>query len=183
MDMDLADDDEADSAPNLKIGEEKEIGKSGLKKKLVKEGEKWDTPENGDEVEAVTEELLSNSLLAKNLVRSLPIYVGVASLLAVLFNRTVSGIAPVADASRSTYHPRNEHFVVDFEQLQSQFNDMTIEEEDKLLDASFSKDGASIANRLSNAITCIKKREDKGSAFVAETTSMSMSEASDYFKE
>ncbi|KAG7537102.1 Tetratricopeptide repeat [Arabidopsis suecica] len=49
MDMDL--DDEADSAPNLKIGEEKEIGKSGLKKKLVKEGEKWDTPENGDEVE------------------------------------------------------------------------------------------------------------------------------------
>ncbi|CAH8278884.1 unnamed protein product [Arabidopsis lyrata] len=51
MDMDLADDDEADSAPNLKIGEEKEIGKSGLKKKLLKEGEKWDTPENGDEVE------------------------------------------------------------------------------------------------------------------------------------
>ncbi|KAL1198844.1 Peptidyl-prolyl cis-trans isomerase FKBP65 [Cardamine amara subsp. amara] len=49
MDMDLADD--AESAPFLKIGEEKEIGKSGLKKKLVKEGEKWDTPENGDEVE------------------------------------------------------------------------------------------------------------------------------------
>lgn len=34
-------------------------------------------------------------------VRSLPIYVGGISLLAVLFNRTVSGIAPVADASRS----------------------------------------------------------------------------------
>lgn len=33
--------------------------------------------------------------------RSLPIYVGGLSLLAVLFNRTVSGIAPVADASRS----------------------------------------------------------------------------------
>uniref|UniRef100_A0A1J3IJK5 peptidylprolyl isomerase n=1 Tax=Noccaea caerulescens TaxID=107243 RepID=A0A1J3IJK5_NOCCA len=49
MDLDLADD--AESAPYLKIGEEKEIGKSGLKKKLVKEGEKWDTPENGDEVE------------------------------------------------------------------------------------------------------------------------------------
>ncbi|XAR64994.1 hypothetical protein NMG60_11008916 [Bertholletia excelsa] len=32
-------------------------------------------------------------------VRSLPIYVGGASLLAVLFNRAVSGIAPVADAS------------------------------------------------------------------------------------
>ncbi|KAI6686500.1 hypothetical protein NL676_032413 [Syzygium grande] len=35
------------------------------------------------------------------LVRSLPIYVGGASLLAVLFNRTVSGIPPVADASSS----------------------------------------------------------------------------------
>ncbi|KAF3431355.1 hypothetical protein FNV43_RR26086 [Rhamnella rubrinervis] len=34
-------------------------------------------------------------------VRSLPIYVGGASLLAVLFNRTVSGVAPVADASSS----------------------------------------------------------------------------------
>jgi len=35
-----------------------------------------------------------------DLVRSMPIYVGGLSLLAVLFNRTVSGIAPVADASR-----------------------------------------------------------------------------------
>ncbi|XP_021747770.1 protein COFACTOR ASSEMBLY OF COMPLEX C SUBUNIT B CCB4, chloroplastic-like isoform X2 [Chenopodium quinoa] len=35
-----------------------------------------------------------------NVARSLPIYVGGFSLLAVLFNRTVSGIAPVADASR-----------------------------------------------------------------------------------
>lgn len=34
-------------------------------------------------------------------VRSMPIYVGGLSLLAVLFNRTVSGIAPVADASSS----------------------------------------------------------------------------------
>lgn len=34
-------------------------------------------------------------------VRSLPIYVGGFSLLAVLFNRTLSGIAPVADASSS----------------------------------------------------------------------------------
>ncbi|GAB4839889.1 Protein COFACTOR ASSEMBLY OF COMPLEX C SUBUNIT B ccb4, chloroplastic [Ancistrocladus abbreviatus] len=33
--------------------------------------------------------------------RSLPIYVGGFSLLAVLFNRTLSGIAPVADASSS----------------------------------------------------------------------------------
>ncbi|MCL7041372.1 hypothetical protein MKW94_001497 [Papaver nudicaule] len=34
-------------------------------------------------------------------VRSLPIYVGGVSLLAVLFNRAVSGIAPVADAGSS----------------------------------------------------------------------------------
>ncbi|XP_039012651.1 protein COFACTOR ASSEMBLY OF COMPLEX C SUBUNIT B CCB4, chloroplastic isoform X1 [Hibiscus syriacus] len=34
-------------------------------------------------------------------VRSLPIYVGGASLLAILFNRAISGIAPVADASSS----------------------------------------------------------------------------------
>ena len=45
-DMDLPDDN-----PILKVGEEKEIGNQGLKKKLLKEGEGWDTPENGDEVE------------------------------------------------------------------------------------------------------------------------------------
>ncbi|XP_074563244.1 70 kDa peptidyl-prolyl isomerase-like [Curcuma longa] len=44
--MDLPDD-----GPVLKVGEEKEIGKEGLKKKLVKEGEGWDMPEVGDEVE------------------------------------------------------------------------------------------------------------------------------------
>lgn len=37
----------------MKVGEEKEIGKEGLKKKLLKEGEGWDTPENGDEVEGI----------------------------------------------------------------------------------------------------------------------------------
>jgi len=37
--------------PTMKVGEEKEIGKQGLKKKLVKEGEGWDRPETGDEVE------------------------------------------------------------------------------------------------------------------------------------
>ncbi|XP_055800516.1 protein COFACTOR ASSEMBLY OF COMPLEX C SUBUNIT B CCB4, chloroplastic isoform X2 [Solanum dulcamara] len=36
-----------------------------------------------------------------DLVRSMPIYVGGLSLLVVLFNRTVSGIAPVADAGSS----------------------------------------------------------------------------------
>ena len=47
-DMDLP-----DESPMLKVGEEKEIGGQGLKKKLVKEGEGWDTPENGDEVEGI----------------------------------------------------------------------------------------------------------------------------------
>ncbi|XP_061363756.1 peptidyl-prolyl cis-trans isomerase FKBP62-like isoform X1 [Gastrolobium bilobum] len=42
--------DEIES-PILKVGEEKEIGKNGLKKKLVKEGEGWETPNTGDEVE------------------------------------------------------------------------------------------------------------------------------------
>ena len=42
-----------DENPILKAGEEKEIGKQGLKKKLVKEGEGGDTPENGDEVEGI----------------------------------------------------------------------------------------------------------------------------------
>ncbi|KAI4328328.1 hypothetical protein L6164_020689 [Bauhinia variegata] len=36
-----------------------------------------------------------------DVVRTLPIFVGAASLLAVLFNRAVSGIAPVADAGSS----------------------------------------------------------------------------------
>lgn len=42
-----------DDSPILKVGEEKEIGKEGLKKKLLKEGEGWDTPDNGDEVEGI----------------------------------------------------------------------------------------------------------------------------------
>ncbi|CAI9294737.1 unnamed protein product [Lactuca saligna] len=36
-----------------------------------------------------------------DIVRSIPIYVGGTSLFGVLFNRTISGIAPVADASSS----------------------------------------------------------------------------------
>ncbi|CAL9098374.1 unnamed protein product [Musa textilis] len=44
--MDLPDED-----PSFEIGEEKEIGKQGLKKKLVKKGDGWETPEAGDEVE------------------------------------------------------------------------------------------------------------------------------------
>ncbi|KAF3327741.1 peptidyl-prolyl isomerase-like isoform X1 [Carex littledalei] len=40
-----------DEVPFMKAGDEKEIGKQGLKKKLVKEGQGWEHPENGDEVE------------------------------------------------------------------------------------------------------------------------------------
>lgn len=48
-DVDIPEDDPG--SPLLKVGEEKEIGKNGLKKKLVKEGEGWETPGSGDEVE------------------------------------------------------------------------------------------------------------------------------------
>jgi FK506-binding protein 4/5 len=34
--------------PILKVGEKKEIGKQGLKKKLLKEGEGWDAHDVGD---------------------------------------------------------------------------------------------------------------------------------------
>ncbi|KAK8560735.1 hypothetical protein V6N13_026171 [Hibiscus sabdariffa] len=47
--MDIPEDDPV--SPILEVGEEKEIGKTGLKKKLVKEGEGFEHPGNGDEVE------------------------------------------------------------------------------------------------------------------------------------
>nr|XP_029118509.1 70 kDa peptidyl-prolyl isomerase isoform X5 [Elaeis guineensis] len=43
--------DDFEPNPILKVGEEKEIGKQGLKKKLLKEGQGWETPVVGDEVE------------------------------------------------------------------------------------------------------------------------------------
>ncbi|XP_057490415.1 peptidyl-prolyl cis-trans isomerase FKBP65-like isoform X2 [Actinidia eriantha] len=42
-----------ESAPPLKVSEEREINSSGLKKKVLKRGqgwESWDTPEFGDEI-------------------------------------------------------------------------------------------------------------------------------------
>jgi hypothetical protein len=48
-----------DEGPILKVGEEKEIGKQGLKKKLLKDGQGWDTPDNGDEVEGTLHAPLS----------------------------------------------------------------------------------------------------------------------------
>ncbi|CAL5214060.1 unnamed protein product [Lathyrus oleraceus] len=49
-DMEMPEDEEM-ASPIHKVGEEKEIGKNGLKKKLVKEGDGWETPSNGDQVE------------------------------------------------------------------------------------------------------------------------------------
>lgn len=51
-DMDLPEVD-----PILKVGEEKAIGKSGLKKKLLHEGEGWEKPSSGDEVEGMKVQL------------------------------------------------------------------------------------------------------------------------------
>ncbi|KAL5711713.1 peptidylprolyl isomerase [Ranunculus cassubicifolius] len=45
--MDFPNDDDT----VFKVGEEKEIGNKGLKKKLIKAGQSWETPDNGDEVE------------------------------------------------------------------------------------------------------------------------------------
>lgn len=39
-----------ESAPPLKVGEERELGNSGLKKKLLRCGHGWETPEFGDDV-------------------------------------------------------------------------------------------------------------------------------------
>lgn len=42
--------EEIESAPPLKVGEERELNSIGLKKKLLKRGVGYDTPELGDEV-------------------------------------------------------------------------------------------------------------------------------------
>ena len=53
MGMDMDNDDFAggDDVPVLKVGDEKEIGKTGVKKKLIQEGQGWERPSKGDEVE------------------------------------------------------------------------------------------------------------------------------------
>lgn len=55
MDMDMDMNDEiavaGDDIPIINVGEEKEIAKTGVKKKLLLEGQGWDRPSNGDEVE------------------------------------------------------------------------------------------------------------------------------------
>ena len=55
---DIIDEDELDeepgevieSAPPQQVGEERELNSSGLKKKILKHGHGWDTPEFNDEV-------------------------------------------------------------------------------------------------------------------------------------
>jgi FK506-binding protein 4/5 len=49
--MEMPEEEEEMMSPIQKVGEEKEIGNNGLKKKLVKEGEGWETPDIGDQVE------------------------------------------------------------------------------------------------------------------------------------
>ncbi|KAI5058641.1 hypothetical protein GOP47_0026811 [Adiantum capillus-veneris] len=50
MGEDLGDDFEASSSGPQKVGEERPVGSAGLKKKLLKSGKDWATPEKGDEV-------------------------------------------------------------------------------------------------------------------------------------
>ncbi|KAG6406851.1 hypothetical protein SASPL_134462 [Salvia splendens] len=45
--------EEVESAPPLNVGEEREIGSKGLRKRLVKSGVGWETPQFGDEVTMV----------------------------------------------------------------------------------------------------------------------------------
>lgn len=49
--MEMPEEEMEMESPMMKVGEEKEIGNKGLKKKLLKEGEGWDTPSTGDQVE------------------------------------------------------------------------------------------------------------------------------------
>lgn len=51
MDMGMGRDDFSEPDAVIKVDEEKEIGENGIKKKLLKEGEGWENPNKGDEVE------------------------------------------------------------------------------------------------------------------------------------
>ncbi|KAL6979562.1 Peptidyl-prolyl cis-trans isomerase fkbp65 [Sarracenia purpurea var. burkii] len=62
-----------DESPILKVGEEKKIGNQGLKKKLVKGDEGWETPENGGEIEVhYTGTLLNGTQFDSNRYRGTP---------------------------------------------------------------------------------------------------------------
>ncbi|KAL6185667.1 hypothetical protein ACLB2K_041797 [Fragaria x ananassa] len=52
VDMDIPEEeDDAISPGPMKVGDEKELGKNGFKKMLIKQGEGWETPGSGDEVQ------------------------------------------------------------------------------------------------------------------------------------
>lgn len=48
-DLDEEPGEEVESAPPLRVGEERDLGSSGIKKKLLRRGRGWETPEPGDE--------------------------------------------------------------------------------------------------------------------------------------
>lgn len=70
---DMGDEDDLDeepgevieSAPPLKVGEERQLGNSGIKKKLLKRGVGWENPEFGDEVTSTHSSHLHISCLFK----------------------------------------------------------------------------------------------------------------------
>ena len=76
-----------DDGPTLKVGEEKEIGNQGLKKKLLKEGEGWDTPENGDEVEGINRKRLSFDISFFSLIYKFILFIFDSSLHGDTFGR------------------------------------------------------------------------------------------------
>lgn len=48
-DLDEEPGEEVESAPPLRVGEERDLRSSGIKKKLLRRGRGWETPELGDE--------------------------------------------------------------------------------------------------------------------------------------
>ncbi|XP_057795094.1 peptidyl-prolyl cis-trans isomerase FKBP62-like [Salvia miltiorrhiza] len=59
--------------PIMKVGEEREIGKNGLKKKLLKDGESWQNPNSGDEVEVhYVGTLLDGTMFDSSVDRGIP---------------------------------------------------------------------------------------------------------------
>ena len=52
MGMDM--DDFPEDVPILSVGEEKDIGKTKIMKKILKEGEGWERPGKGDDVEGIS---------------------------------------------------------------------------------------------------------------------------------
>lgn len=52
------DDGEEEAVSFMKEGDETEIGTEGLKKKLIKEGQGFDSPDPGDEVQGIISFLL-----------------------------------------------------------------------------------------------------------------------------